>query len=312
VVADNPWEDEENAQRYGQFADEYALYRRTSQDLAGLARLARNARVVDLACGTGATTKALLAVLGPHGRVVAVDSSRAMLGRAKAFIGDHRVRWLRAPAEQLGNCGIDAVDAVVCNSAIWQTNMPATVAAVGRVLRPAGRFVFNVGARMLADHPDADQPPAPLIEMMEAIAARDHGWAASPAAAGAREPGWLSERSLRNLLGDNGFRVEQVQEFQYRSSLDDQRAWLSVPIFTVRRFGGLSYPQRMAILSEAYRHLAAGNGGGAITVRWVAFTARRRPVRSGDSTARSDKRMVFALADRHCVQAADSANSTAP
>jgi SAM-dependent methyltransferase len=275
VVADNPWEDEENARRYGQFADEYTLYRRTSQDLVGLACLAGNAHVVDLACGTGATTRALLAVLGPHGSVVAVDSSRAMLSTARSFIGDGRVRWLRAPAEQLGNCGIGAVDAVVCNSALWQTDIPAAVAAVGRVLRPAGRFAFNVGAQMLADHLDADQPPLPLIEMMEAIAARDHGWAASPADAGAREPARLSERSLRQMLGDNGFRIEQVREFQYRSSLDDQRAWLSVPIFTLRRFGGLSYPRRMAILSEAYRRLTAGNAGGAMTVRWIAFAAYR-------------------------------------
>lgn len=275
MVADNPWESDKNARRYAQFAREYALYRRTSQDLAGLASLASNARVVNLACGTGAATEAVLAVLGPHGSVVAVDAAEAMLTRARSLISDDRVRWLRVRAERLDTCGIGAVDAVVCNSAIWQTNVPATVAAAGRVLRPAGRFVFNIGAQLLADHADADQPPLPLIELMEAIATRDHGWAASPAAAGTQEPGWLSDKGLRQLLRDNGFRIEQVREFRYRSTLDDQRAWLSIPIFTSRRFGGLSYAQRMAILDEAYRRLTAGHSGTTMTVRWIAFAADR-------------------------------------
>ena len=64
------------------------------------------------------------------------------------------------------------VDAVVCNSAIWQTDVQASAAAVRRVLRPGGRFVFNLAAAMLADHVNAGQPD-PLMDAMKAIAARD-------------------------------------------------------------------------------------------------------------------------------------------
>jgi SAM-dependent methyltransferase len=278
VIADNPWDSDKNARQYARFAGEHALYRQTSEDLAALAGLASDARVVDLACGTGATTEALLALLGPRGHVVAVDAAEAMLARARSTIGDDRVRWLRSPAERLDRHAIGAVDAVVCNSAIWQTSLPVTVAAVGRVLRPAGRFVFNIGAPMLADHKDADQPPAPLIQLMETIAARDHGWRAPPARAAGPRPGGhrqgpLSEAWIRRLLRDNGFRVEDAREFDYNNTLDDQRAWLSIPIFTARRFAGLSYEQRMALLDEAYRDLRAKSAAAATTVRWIAFVS---------------------------------------
>ena len=278
MVVDNPWESGENARRYAQFAGEHALYRRTSEDLAALASLAKDARVVDLACGTGATTKALLALLGPRGQVVAVDAAEAMLAQARSLIGDDRVRWLRSPAERLDRCGIGAVDAVVCNSAIWQTSLPATAVTVAQVLRPAGRFVFNIGARMLADHPDADQAPAPLIQLMETIAARDYGWCTPPARAEASRPVGssqtpLSEAWIRRLLRDKGFRVGYVREFEYNNTLQDQRAWLSIPIFTVRRFPGLSYERRMALLDEAYRDLSAEPAAAATTVRWIAFVS---------------------------------------
>jgi SAM-dependent methyltransferase len=274
VIADNPWESDENARRYAQFAREHALYRQTSKDLAALACLASDACVVDLACGTGATTRAVLALLGPRGQVIAVDGAEAMLTGARSFIGDHRVRWVRSSAECLDKCGIGAVDAVVCNSAIWQTSLPATVAAVGRVLRPSGRFVFNIGAPLLADHQDADQAPAPLIQLMENLAARDHGWTASRALAGGRRQSLLSEGWIRRLLRDNGFRVEEVREFEYNQTLEDQRAWLSIPIFTLRRFAGLSYEERMALLHEAYRSLSDRHAAATTTVRWVAFAAR--------------------------------------
>jgi hypothetical protein len=71
--------------------------------------------------------------------------------------------------------GASGVDAVVCNSAIWQTDVQATSAAVRRVLRPGGQFVFNLAAAMLADHRHAGHP-GPLIDAMKTIAARDYGW----------------------------------------------------------------------------------------------------------------------------------------
>ena len=46
------------------------------------------------------------------------------------------------------------VDAVVCNSAIWQADLAATAAAVRNLLVTGGRFVFNMGAGYLGQQED--------------------------------------------------------------------------------------------------------------------------------------------------------------
>jgi Methyltransferase domain len=98
-----------------------------------------------------------------------------MLGAAAGAIQDSRVQWIRARAE-----GVDQhlaqVDAAICNSAIWQTDLAATAAAVRRVLPPGGRFVFNVGSGFL-DESDDPNELGDLPAVMRAIAARDYGWA---------------------------------------------------------------------------------------------------------------------------------------
>jgi ubiquinone/menaquinone biosynthesis C-methylase UbiE len=264
------WDSAENARRYAEFTRTYGTYQQTSRDVVGLACPAPDATVVDLACGTGITTEMLLSALGDHGRVIAVDASEAMLAAAQSVIHDERVRWLHLPAERLAEGHVAGVDAVVCNSAIWQTDVRATAAAVRRVLHPGGRFVFNLGAPMLADHRRAGLDP--LMDAMKVIAARDYGWV--PAEPGPADPGRgeLSETWLRQVLHEAGFRVDQIQGFSYLASLEEQGAWLSIPVFTTRLFGRLPYEQRMAVLRQAYQHLAADHAD-PVTVEWVAFAA---------------------------------------
>jgi SAM-dependent methyltransferase len=129
------WHSAENARRYAEFARTHTTYQQTSRDVVGLARPAADATIVDLACGTGITTEAVLSVLGENGRIIAVDASNAMLAAAQSVIQDQRVRWLHSPAERLNDGTLAGVDAVVCNSAIWQADVQATAAAVRRVLR---------------------------------------------------------------------------------------------------------------------------------------------------------------------------------
>ena len=71
------WGDDDNAVRYDDFARLYPMYQQTSHDLILLASPALDAVVVDLACGTGATTAAILSGLGPEGKVIGIDRTSA-------------------------------------------------------------------------------------------------------------------------------------------------------------------------------------------------------------------------------------------
>lgn len=167
------WDSAENARRYAEFVRRHKTYRQTSRDVVSLALASADATIVDLACGTGITTEAVLSVLGENGQVIAVYASEAMLA-AQLVIQDQRGRWLHSSAERINDGTLAGADAVVCNSAIWQIDVQATTAAVRRVLRP-GPVRVHLAAAMLTDHVHADQPD-PLMEAMKTIAARDYGW----------------------------------------------------------------------------------------------------------------------------------------
>jgi SAM-dependent methyltransferase len=275
--ADDSWGEDDNPRRYDAYAREYPGYRETSRDLIALALPSADAgvadaAVVDLACGTGATTREILAVLGPDGRVTGIDKSAAMLKVAASSAADPRVTWIQARAENVDQHVTVPADAVICNSAIWQTDFAATAIAVRAVMKAGGRFAFNVPAGFLDDgasHGARERYPS-LLSEMRAIAERDYGWAPDDGAPG-RARQRLTQESICRSLAAAGFDVEQVTEVSHHDSAGSQRAWLSIPIFTRDRLGGLPYEDRMRVLDKAYKRLGPGQ---AERATWVVFVAR--------------------------------------
>jgi trans-aconitate methyltransferase len=142
--AGDRWGEDDNARRYDAYAREYPNYREISRDLiafalppgeAGIAAAA----VADLACGTGAASREIVAVLGPDGKVSGVDQPAAMLGVAATSISDPRASWIQARAESADQHVTGPADAVIGNSAIWQTDVAATAVAVAAVVKAGGR-----------------------------------------------------------------------------------------------------------------------------------------------------------------------------
>jgi ubiquinone/menaquinone biosynthesis C-methylase UbiE len=97
--------------------------------------------VLDLACGTGEITRALLS-LG-H-RVTAIDFSEDMLARARAKHGD-KARILPGDAERLLD-NDESYDALVTRHLVWTLTDPeAAFAEWFRVLKPGGKLLVIDG-----------------------------------------------------------------------------------------------------------------------------------------------------------------------
>jgi SAM-dependent methyltransferase len=269
------WDSPENAAAYARYCREFSLYRDTSAVLASLAGLETAELAVDLACGTGVTTEAILARLPATGRVIAVDGSAAMLDVARSEVAEPRVRWVHARAEDLDGQLDEPADAVLCNSAFWQTDMPAAAEAVRRTLRPGGRFVFNIGEQFIrlpdSDDRERDRETPNLGELMWAAAVLYHGFV--PRLAGP-PPGSRGPRTIESVtavLEAAGLEVERTQVVEQANSPESVRAWLSIPIFTARQFASLSYEQRMDALAIAYERMDRRSPERS---RWAVFVAR--------------------------------------
>jgi SAM-dependent methyltransferase len=268
------WGEDGNALRYDAFARLHPMYRETSRVLVMLAGPSGSSTVLDLACGTGVTTAAVLSVLGPNGKVIAVDKSAAMLQVAARAVSDRRVEWVRAAAETVDQHIAGQVHVAVCNSAIWQTDLAATAAAVRKILMAESRFVFNVGSGLLERDDDDPNYLGDLWSVVRGIAAQDYGWTAPRSQTSQRARPRLTQESICDQLDKAGFEVERIEELRCDQSPDEQRAWLSVPVFSKQYLPGLSYAERMRVLEKAHDYL--GPGEAAIS-RWANFVAKAKP-----------------------------------
>jgi SAM-dependent methyltransferase len=112
-------------------------------------------RVLEIAAGTGAVTRALAAALPPDVSIVATDLNQAMLDRAAAVGTRRPVVWRQADAMQLPFPDAE-FDAVVCQfGAMFFPDRAGAFAQARRVLRRGGVLIFNVWDK-LAENELAD------------------------------------------------------------------------------------------------------------------------------------------------------------
>jgi trans-aconitate 2-methyltransferase len=99
-------------------------------------------RVLDAGCGTGRVTEMLIERL-PHGQVVAVDGSQAMVDRARQRFGD-RVHAFRSDLLELE---VDEpVDAILSTATFhWIADHDRLFARLHAALKPGGELVAQCG-----------------------------------------------------------------------------------------------------------------------------------------------------------------------
>jgi len=101
-------------------------------------------RVLELAAGTGIVTRALVRSLPASVAITATDLNPAMLERAKTHPGLERVSWQEADALALPSED-EVFDCVVCQFGVmFFPDKQAGFREALRVLKPGGRFLFNV------------------------------------------------------------------------------------------------------------------------------------------------------------------------
>ena len=269
-----PWEDDDQASYYEAFCERNPLYRRLADALLDKSAIAPSHRVVDLGCGHGVSTRALLERLGPEAEVIAFDPSPRMLQSAVSRIDDRRVSFEAGSARRMlqvaGPC-----DRVISNSAIWlDADVLIPWKASEMILKPGGRLSFSIPAEYLGhDAHWRSESAQHLAETLQRVRAELMSPGREPLDRPSMpHPGYLgSVARVRELLKDLGFSKVDAELFTHPWTLGDYLDWLGQPTSLEHLCGADTDTQR-AFINEVSRRVSPSE---ELETHWYLVVAHK-------------------------------------
>lgn len=168
-----------------------ALFGQFAGPICELGGIATGDTVLDVACGTGATTRAAAERAGPGGRVTGLDMNPGMLDVARRRSPE--IDWREGRAEALP-FDDGAFDTVLCQFALmFFRDRALALREMARVVRTGGRIAVSVW-----DHPGNSPGYAAMIALLEEMFGDD-------AANALRAPFVLGDlQEFRGVLASGG------------------------------------------------------------------------------------------------------------
>lgn len=119
-----------------------------AEDIVARVGTLEHGKLLETAAGTGIVTRALARSLPRTVEIVATDLNQAMLDYATTLLHAPQARWRRADAQDLPFADA-SFEAVVCQFGVmFLPDKQRGYREALRVLKPGGRFVFNVWGRL--------------------------------------------------------------------------------------------------------------------------------------------------------------------
>jgi ubiquinone/menaquinone biosynthesis C-methylase UbiE len=100
--------------------------------------------VLDVACGTGVTTRIARRDVGSGGRVTGLDINAAMLAKARELAADMDIIWMESDVIETG-LPDDSFNVVISQHGYhYFPDQPAALKEFYRVLAPSGRIAMSI------------------------------------------------------------------------------------------------------------------------------------------------------------------------
>lgn len=241
-----------------------------ARDLVARLELRADGRTLELACGTGVVTRELLRAMPPgKGTLLATDLNPAMLEVARQTLAaDPRVTFQVVDACTLP-FEAASFDALACQFGVmFFPDKPAAMREARRVLKPGGRYCFNVWDA-LAHNPVAQAVHQTLAECFPA----------DPPRFLEQFPyGWSDRAEIERTVREGGFTNVSIETLAFPSSAptaaEAAKAWLEgTPLKPALAERGAS--DTTAVRERVTRVLAQrfGDHPCASTIRAVVVTA---------------------------------------
>ena len=240
--------------------------------LVELAAVRAGDRVLDIATGSGEPALTAARVVGPSGRVVAVDMSPGMLAIARERIlaaGLKNVELVESDAESL-RLDAHSFDAAVCRwGLMFMPDLDGLVRGLHRALKPDGRFATAVWS---------DAGKVPMCGLARDAIRRITGIVPPP---NAPDPTKLADTSiLERALTSAGFRNVTIErmivtfEFPSPDAFADFRGRIGGTRATLAKMpADIARQVRDAVVAAA-REYAAASGVVRLSNETICFSAR--------------------------------------
>lgn len=115
-----------------------------AKEMLMLLPLSSGDAVLDVACGTGVTTRLARASVGPHGRVVGLDINAAMLNKAAQLAPDTGIEWMEGDVTGIA-LPSQSFDYVLSQHGLhYFPDKPGAMAEFLRLLRPGGTIAMSI------------------------------------------------------------------------------------------------------------------------------------------------------------------------
>lgn len=117
---------------------------RWAETLLTLVSLKTGETVLDVACGTGITTRMAKRDVGSEGRVTGLDINAAMLAKASELAADMDINWIESDVVQTG-LPEDSFNAIISQHGYhYFPDKSAALKEFHRLLAPSGRIAMSI------------------------------------------------------------------------------------------------------------------------------------------------------------------------
>ncbi|MBI4019797.1 MAG: methyltransferase domain-containing protein [Candidatus Aenigmarchaeota archaeon] len=252
------WSEKFDWKEYSRLYDRYAkssgnFYVQSASALIGSAPLKRDAKAIDLACGTGVLTS-LLVEKYPKMGILGVDLSKEMLALYRRnFTGQiktSQVKAMQGNAEKIGRMTKEKHDAVFINCALWDLEIEKTFSGIAKVLNKGGLLAFNLPSLVLGREKG-------FVSFIESFFRQE----LNSTAVYRR----ISMDYAKRALEKYGFWIESMKEYELRLSRQNIGLFFELlryrwPFVFFPR--GMQYEKKLElckrIFDECYKHVPAG------------------------------------------------------
>ncbi|MFX1534087.1 MAG: class I SAM-dependent methyltransferase [Promethearchaeota archaeon] len=235
-----------SADLYEQFEQKYGLFEYLTIKLAQMCKIRKGMRVCDVGTGTGTSSFVLQKIVGSEGLVYGVDFSEKMLEIAQTKLNrtkNANIKFILSDADELEANIKFKVESVLYNASIFIIPNPSnTLQSAHRILAENG----TVGMNYLLDLYDVDNNEVLGNE------SGNKDLFLLPKQAGKKFAPYgrkiMNVKTLPEILKNIGFRNIKEGIISKKMSLDEMKAFYSIPAQSAALWPKNEYEERLKLL----------------------------------------------------------------